>query len=385
MRELCSQMGVSCHVRRLTGAGQIRGGSAEGHWRKLRYDAFSSVMQESNSEVLALGHTAEDLAETFLFHLVRGTGLDGLQFQFESVSHGMRIVRPLWKTRRAQIERVLRENDQPWIEDLSNKDTRHSRNLIRHDVMPVLQKINPDAVGAIVRASEIIGGKAQQADRTSHRQTTACGRLMLHDMRETGNLSLADALRNYAATYGATLASRQTAQAVQMVVDSKVGTVSLAGASTLVITQDFVWLFEAQEPSDNELATAHASRFGGLYACIDGQFAPIDAADDGRLLSDVPSLTGKVHTVTLTGAEGKLALRNRHKGERVGRTSLKKLLNEHRVPWYLRDYLVFVAVMPEDRIVGVISDNEHLRSKVTRHANFPALKITVDVPATKAG
>lgn len=107
--------------------------------RELRYDWFEKIKIENDFEYIATAHHKNDVAETMLINITKGTGLAGL--------HGIankngNIIRPLLCFNRAEIDDYVKENNISYREDLSNSDTKYTRNLIRHTIIPELEKIN---------------------------------------------------------------------------------------------------------------------------------------------------------------------------------------------------------------------------------------------------
>lgn len=112
---------------------------------------------EGDYDALLVAHNFEDQAETVLFNLIRGTGIDGLcGIKEETVREGKRIVRPLLKVSRKEIERYLAEKNIQFREDSTNKSHDYSRNKIRNAVIPLLEEININAVSHINSASNDI-------------------------------------------------------------------------------------------------------------------------------------------------------------------------------------------------------------------------------------
>ncbi|WP_439183688.1 tRNA lysidine(34) synthetase TilS [Carboxylicivirga taeanensis] len=108
--------------------------------RELRYNWFNELLQEHNFSLVVTGHHGNDSIETFFLNLVRGTGVKGLT----GISYRNKyVVRPLLAFARKQIEHYCLEHAISWCHDASNDDTRFIRNKIRHEVIPVLESINP--------------------------------------------------------------------------------------------------------------------------------------------------------------------------------------------------------------------------------------------------
>lgn len=142
VNKLCDEMTVPLHIAdfdTVTYAHQHHQG-VEMAARNLRYSFFKKVCDETEIEKVAVGHHLEDNAETLLLNLVRGTGLRGLTGIHPSNGN---IVRPLLDMSREDIEEYLRALGQSFVTDSSNLVDEVSRNIIRLNVMPQLNRINP--------------------------------------------------------------------------------------------------------------------------------------------------------------------------------------------------------------------------------------------------
>ena len=125
--------------------------------RHFRYEVFEKEAERLetrlNSEAgasvvrIAVAHNKDDLAETVLYNMIRGSSLFGLSGILPVRG---RIIRPLLMTRRAEIEEYLAELGQTFITDSTNMQTEYSRNKIRLSIMPELKEINDRAVDHIV-------------------------------------------------------------------------------------------------------------------------------------------------------------------------------------------------------------------------------------------
>lgn len=111
--------------------------------RALRYNFLEHTRQQIGADVIATAHHADDLAETMLFQMARGSGTRGLSGIPPRRGH---IVRPLLLTARSEINDWLQSHEITYVEDSTNALTDCSRNKIRHQVMPVLEEINPQFV-----------------------------------------------------------------------------------------------------------------------------------------------------------------------------------------------------------------------------------------------
>ncbi len=107
--------------------------------RNLRYNWFNEILEQEKFDYIVTAHHADDVLETFMINLSRGTGLDGL---IGIPSQNGNIVRPLLPFSRKEIEDYVSENKLQWREDSSNASDKYLRNKIRHHIVPVFKEIN---------------------------------------------------------------------------------------------------------------------------------------------------------------------------------------------------------------------------------------------------
>ena len=117
--------------------------SLEENARIERYKFFEQMKNAHNIKFIATAHTANDQAETLIFRLIRKTGIKGAAGILKFREDG--IIRPILDVTRQEILSYLTENKYSWREDKSNYDVKFSRNRIRHNIIPELEKINPSA------------------------------------------------------------------------------------------------------------------------------------------------------------------------------------------------------------------------------------------------
>lgn len=129
--------------------------SLEASARTLRYRFFSDQIGKSSVTKVATAHTLDDQAETLLLRLIRGTGLRGLRGVHDQTAEG--IVRPMLHLRHPDAEQYLTSIDQTWREDATNADTHHTRNRIRHELLPALARdFNPQIAETLARTAEVL-------------------------------------------------------------------------------------------------------------------------------------------------------------------------------------------------------------------------------------
>ncbi len=142
VRALAQQYEVAFYVHAfdLPTYAQTRGISIQMAARTLRYAWFQTLCEEHGFEKVATAHHGTDNLETVLLHLTKGTGIAGL--------HGIlaargRYIRPLLFSNKAEILKYAQAEGLTWREDSSNRQDNYQRNLMRNQVVPFLQKLNP--------------------------------------------------------------------------------------------------------------------------------------------------------------------------------------------------------------------------------------------------
>ena len=158
MEQLCKQRGIVCHIRKVDVPryAKIHHLGEEEAARILRYQVFADAAGQDRNVRIALAHHMEDNAETMLFQLIRGSGLDGLcgMRPQRTGTNGEIYIRPFLQCSREQIEQFLEERGQGYCMDSTNANESYSRNRMRKRVLPELIKMNPQAVQHMQTAME---------------------------------------------------------------------------------------------------------------------------------------------------------------------------------------------------------------------------------------
>jgi tRNA(Ile)-lysidine synthase len=184
VRELAEAQGLefiseNCDVKAYSAGKKL---SLEAAAREVRYEFFRRALQSSANRI-ATAHTLDDQAETVLMKLARGAGTRGLAGIYPKVaisrqpsavsppepkpkstapSSQLTIIRPLLGTRRSLLRSYLAEIGQSWREDASNEDLRHTRNRMRHEILPRLeQEVNPGLCEVLAETAEIAGAEEE--------------------------------------------------------------------------------------------------------------------------------------------------------------------------------------------------------------------------------
>jgi tRNA(Ile)-lysidine synthase len=159
---LAQQLGVEflCDSGDVPAYAHERKLSLETAARDLRHEWFARLISETKVDKIATAHTQDDQAETVLMRLIRGTGAKGLAGI--SVLHEQKkLIRPLLSVCRTEIETYLKGLKQLWRNDASNQDLTHTRNRVRHQLLPVLARdFNPSIHQRLADVAEIARAEA---------------------------------------------------------------------------------------------------------------------------------------------------------------------------------------------------------------------------------
>ncbi|MFH1778561.1 MAG: tRNA lysidine(34) synthetase TilS [Candidatus Omnitrophota bacterium] len=125
--------------------------------RQMRYEFLLNVAKDAGANKVALGHTVDDQVETVLMRLIRGAGLGGLRgIPATRKLNGKFIVRPLIEVWRKDVEAYLRSLKIKPRQDVTNLMPKFLRNRIRHELIPYLEKFNPNIKKALARNAQNI-------------------------------------------------------------------------------------------------------------------------------------------------------------------------------------------------------------------------------------
>jgi tRNA(Ile)-lysidine synthase len=154
---VCEELGVrdvqsTDDVRARIGRG---GGGLEETARQVRYAFLRRTMREEDAVAIAVAHTRDDQAETFLLRLLRGAGTRGLASMRPRSGD---LLRPLLRVSRADVVAHLEARGLRFVEDPTNADVTIARNRVRHQLIPYLEShFNPRIRELLARTAELLG------------------------------------------------------------------------------------------------------------------------------------------------------------------------------------------------------------------------------------
>jgi tRNA(Ile)-lysidine synthase len=181
VERLSQELGVRCVVGQADEklGGRREGQGFEGAARQARYEFLASAAGQSGARYIATAHTADDQVETILHNIIRGTGLAGIAGipRFRRLTEQATLVRPLLDVQRMEILEYLKALRQPFRNDATNQLAEYTRNRIRLELLPILEReFNPKVREALLRLAQIAGQTDEFLDQGAEQLLSGASR-----------------------------------------------------------------------------------------------------------------------------------------------------------------------------------------------------------------
>lgn len=222
-RDFCNARGIPFFCADVDVLSECGGSSVEEAARKLRYRALFDTAARIGADAIALAHTASDNAETFIFNASRGCGISGLGIPPTREENGVLIFRPLIECTRGDVEEYIKEKGLPHVTDKTNFDTRYSRNFIRAEVIPKIEKINSGAVENICELSQRARTDEEFIDGFAGEYMLGDGAYSLKALRALHPAVLSRVLMKMAAKVGSTPSYAHIQALIKLISSGKTG------------------------------------------------------------------------------------------------------------------------------------------------------------------
>ncbi|HQE23091.1 MAG TPA: tRNA lysidine(34) synthetase TilS [Syntrophomonadaceae bacterium] len=356
VKETCSQWGITCYVRRVDVAAEAA--RTQKSWeeagRDCRYQFFRELAYQVGADHIATAHHQNDQAETVLLHLLRGSGIRGLQ-GIKPVNG--QLIRPLLCVTRQDIEGYVQENQLPFCQDLSNNDPAFTRNRIRLQLIPYLQEaFNPRIVQALNRLAIIAQEENAALDEIADQKWPLLTRSSQTELELDINLLVAEPpalqnrliLRAMQEVSGQRDWSQEDLLRVRSLLDKPGSDVVLEWGSTIQVGKVYDALVFTSEFSESPSFCYPVTIPGSVYVkelattfsfemrpAAEWQFSPEQVSLD------------------LDRIKSPLFLRSRREGDRLrikglkGHKSLKKYFMEQKIPARRRNQIPLLAAGEE--------------------------------------
>lgn len=334
-----------------------------------RHAFFERAVREQAADVVAVGHTEDDQAETFLLRLVRGAGARGLSAMHPR--NGI-VIRPLLECSKAEVRAFLREEALAFVHDASNDDVGIPRNRVRAELVPLLvDRFNPRMVEVLAAEAELARADEQLLDAMAtawrREHLSRQGPCLRIEAAALAALPQAVAWRVLHAAMSEAAGERPVGfHHVKLAFDVVVGVGSAfdAPGHRVERTGPFVVLTSRPVGSAGR-ARGAATRPVAAFRYTLPVPGEVTIAEIGCVMSAqvessgeaVPDAAAVSAVVPLEMVAGGLAVRNRRPGDRLqpsgaGHRKLQDLFVDRKVPREARDRIPIV-VDGADRIVWV--------------------------------
>ena len=348
-RALCAALRIDLRVERPPlGKGNIQAAA-----REARYTAAEMLRLRYAADWVATGHTRTDIAETVLYRLATSPGrraLLGLPPRRGSV------VRPLRALGRVDARRLASEAGLPFVDDPSNLDPRFARNRIRHEVLPVLRDLSPDAETHIVETQAELAEESRVLDRVAAAAleeagagagAVAVGADAITELEPAVRRLALRAVAERVAGREVPLGRRKAAEIWRLARHPEGGEVELGGGLRAVCEQGLIRFSEREEtiPEPARLVVPGSCRFGHWEVRAEILPGPVEPSGPELATLDADALGGE------------LVVRAWRDGDRMrplgmeGTKSLQDVFTDRKVPRSLRHRLPVVT--SDDRVAWV--------------------------------
>lgn len=324
------------------GIAKEKGKGIEETARELRYAFLEESAQKLGAKAIATAHHSGDNGETMLFHLIRGTGLKGLCGIPPKRGN---IVRPLLNWTKADIKAYVTENKISYVEDSSNRDLAFTRNRIRHEIMPILEEINPNLWEVLGQSSENFSkisaflereGETLLAQGTWEDEKFS---ISVEVLQQSEEAVCTQALRDLLKSFGFYQSERRHIELILRLVERKNPSAKLHLPQNILCSRRYDRLYFSRGEEEKvalektSLAIGESLIWGEYSISLSEEIAP---EDENAYLIKPKAVTGD------------LVLRPRETGDEIRliggkRKSLKKLFIEKKIPKEKRDTIPIVA------------------------------------------
>lgn len=315
--------------------------------RALRYKFFDEAIKKYNADAFFTAHNKNDNAETILYRIVKGTGINGLRGIAEK--RGI-FLRPLLDISRDEIEKYCEENELSPNNDSSNSDIKYKRNFIRHKIIPMLKKINPEVMESLASlinianedydvVEEYLDEKRKIIFDDKTIKTQEFLKLSLNVQRRI----IYDWILDYGLDYDYDVINR-ICQFISDNKNSKSGmSKSLSADSWLFVNRDVTEIIKKTKKLEDEVSV----RVCGEYKIGDYIFELCGYTGDE--IEDFPDDSMCYSYVDLSNVDIDFVLRTRRDGDIInplgmaGSMKLKKYFTGKAIPKHIKDNLILLC------------------------------------------
>ncbi len=351
--------------------------------REMRYEFFSKCAQEFEADAILTAHTKSDNAETILYRIIKGTGLNGLEGIRELRDlNGFKVIRPILNFSRKDIEEYCIKNELYPNNDSSNMNTKYVRNNIRHNIMPAIKLINPNIENSLITLAEIAAGNNKVINELMQNIEN---QITIGNKWFTQNFLILNSAIKQHFVYKLLVKNdlEPSFSKIQEVINfitenqkSKTGkTLSVKNDLWLFVSHKYTYFIHSEhfKKIDDEITVESEGEynFGGKYKiCIEKY---------GEKIDKFPKAASRTAYVNIDSSLFPLTIRTRRNGDIIqpfgmqGKMKLKKYFINKNIPEHDRDNIVLICKDKEVLWVAGIGLSEKLRTY-----DIPAYKLKME-------
>ena len=367
-RLFASSRGVEFYTK--TAPSNIR--KTENDARIARYEFFEEAYEEYDADAVFTAHNKDDNAETVLYRVIKGTGITGLRGISEKRKY---FYRPLLKTYRSEILEYCKANNLMPNDDSSNSNTAYQRNYLRLNVLPALEKVNPevkDALNILAENATSDNEIIEEYLSSIRPKVFDVDKIIVDEYKKLSNAIKKRFVYEYIQLLGLDYDSKK----VNEIFDFIEANTDKRNGSTLSLGTA-IWLY-----TDNKIVETipHkkqvlADRLEPLVVKKEGEYKFGDTVftlkkyDENKLFV-FPESTANFAYVDLSNVDFPLTLRTRKDGDIItpfgmkGSMKLKKYMNGKGVSKHKRDYIPLLCSDKEVLWVTGVGINDKIGVKV---------------------
>lgn len=368
-RKFCEEKNISFYTE--TAPDDIKKNETEA--RELRYEFFERAMNKFNTDVFFTAHNYDDNAETLIYRIAKGTGINGLKGILPKRD---KYYRPLLSVKRCDIENYCIVNGLTPNQDSSNDDKIHKRNLIRHDILPLLEKINPDikkslnSLAAVaISENKIIDEYISKLSENIYKDNIIQTQAFIKLSQPLKQKIIYNLIYESEFDYNMDTVKNICEFIENVVKENKTSKFSLGKNGFLYADNNIINIIRPSEKCDKiiRLDNKEDYNLGKIKFKIQPANKYLQTDSENEAYVDLSEFK-------------ELYIRTRHDGDIIqplgseGKMKLKKYLMSKKIPQYLRDNLLLLTDGNEILWVGGVGLSEKIKVK-----NNPTHKLSIEL------
>lgn len=368
-QRFCAEMDIKFRAERIED--DVK--QSEAVARELRYDFFKRTVEYNKANALLTAHTRTDNAETVLYRIAKGTGLNGLEGIREYRKlNDMNIIRPLLLFSRKDIEAYCMDNELMPNNDSSNQDTRYARNNIRYNIMPLMRDINPNVETSLVNLSEIAIGNNKIIDELMiniERQFSVGKKWLTQNFMRLNSAIRRHFVYNLLLKNNIEPSFSKVQEVLNFITDNTISksgkTLSLTSNLELFTSHKYTYILNSDDNIEKSMTEVIIDKAEGDFPFENGVNLTLEKYE--KPIEYFPQKSAKFIFADFSKINFPLVLRTRRNGDIIqplgmkGKMKLKKYFINKNIPGYQRDKILLLCQGSEVLWASGVGMSEKLR------------------------